>query len=284
MIKNNYEFEILINGKPVKEYFHEGKLYIEGRKGTKFSLRFRNNTSRRVLFVPSVDGLNALTGKRATEKDTGYIVDAYSATTIDGWRTSDSEVAEFFFSAEEKSCAEKKGKGQNVGVLGCAVIRELEKPKEIIRYITEKVYVHDYCHDPFCHKCRPSTYWNMGGLNTGGGYGSTGGGTSNGFGINDTLSSANMTTSGSVTDSMQSKAMSVNFLSQELGTGFGEKKHSEVIKVEFERESYPSATFEIYYNTRKQLEGMGVPLGAKVQYVAPSAFKQSGEYCEEPEN
>jgi hypothetical protein len=281
MIKNSYEFEILVNGKPVKEYSHEGSIYIEGKKGTRYSLRFRNNTSNRVLFIPSVDGLNALSGKRATDKDTGYIVDGYSSTTIDGWRTSDSEVAEFFFSTPEDSYAERKGKGQNVGVLGCVVVKEIEKPKEVIKYIHDTVYIHEHCQNPWCPKCHPGHYWNYGG----GYYGDTNLNTS---GLD--MSSAQNASFYSASKADNSASINMVHASnkstmskQELGTGWGEKKYSEVRTVEFERESYPTETFEIFYNTRTQLERMGVNLNSRVQYVAPSAFKKAGEYCEEPD-
>ena len=275
-IRSNYEFEVLVNGKHVNEYEHENRCYIEGKKGTRYSLRFKNNTGSRVLFIPSVDGLNALTGKRATDKDTGYIVDAHSSTTIDGWRTSDSEVAEFYFSTPEDSYAERKGKGQNVGVLGCAVVREIEKPKEIIKYIHDTVYIHDHCSDPWCPKCHPIHKWNFGGSY----YGSSINTINTG---NSALASLSMSAQSKDSSMNVSNSIQKNFSEQELGTGWGEKKHSEVRTVEFEREFRPTETLEIFYNTRAQLEKIGVNLKSKVQYVAPSAFKQPGEYCEEPE-
>src|SRR3990167_11362661 len=123
MTKNNYEVDILINGRPVKKYKHEGKLYIEGRKGSRFSLRIRNNGWDEILAVPSVDGLSVMDGKLCSiDKSRGYIIKAHSAVTIDGWRTSDKEVAEFYFSDLDNSYAERSGNGvQNTGIIGVAI-------------------------------------------------------------------------------------------------------------------------------------------------------------------
>lgn len=125
MQKSNYEIEILVNGSPVKEYFHDEKHYIEGRKDTRFSLRLCNNSWQRKLFVPSIDGLSVMDGEECSFKSGGYLVDGHSAITIDGWRVSDKQVAEFFFSDAKRSYSKRSGKGvANLGVIGCAVFNE----------------------------------------------------------------------------------------------------------------------------------------------------------------
>ena len=70
--------------------------------------------------------------------------------------------------------------------------------------------------------------------------------------------------------------------SQALGTGFGDKKHSEVTSVEFERKNYTDAVFEIYYNSREELEKTGICLKKEPLYVTPQAFP--GNYCKAPKN
>jgi len=110
MTKNNYEVEVLVNGRPVKEYSHEFRTYIEGKQKTTFSLRLKNNSSVRKLFVPSIDGLSVMDGKECSFDSSGYIVGPYSSITIDGWRTSDSEVAQFYFSDAKSSYRKRMGK------------------------------------------------------------------------------------------------------------------------------------------------------------------------------
>lgn len=264
MIQNNCEFEVLINGKPLKEYLHEGKTYVEGRKNTRFSLRLRNNSSQRKLFVPSIDGLSVMDGRDASFNSSGYIVRPYSSITIDGWRTSDSEVASFFFSAPDESYGAKTGKGQNLGVIGLVVFDEKQKPQPVI---IEKIIEKDrhHCHNHWCGICNP-WYPKISFDSTMAGNTST-----------------IMALSATQTDS-SSTAYSMRNVSQSLGTGFGESKRSEVVTVEFEPSTAPTAIFEIYYNTREQLEKMGIDLRKEALYVgrAPNAFP--GQYCKPPTN
>jgi hypothetical protein len=52
------------------------------------------------------------------------VLDAWQSTEIDGWRKSLSEVAQFNFTAIDKSYAARTGRPSNVGVIGVAVFRE----------------------------------------------------------------------------------------------------------------------------------------------------------------
>jgi len=245
MQKNQYEFEVLVNGKPVNEYDHKGKTFIEGKEGTEFAIRMRNHTGKRALFVPTIDGLSVMDGKEASYESSGYIVGAYSSETIEGWRTSDSEIAKFFFSKVKESYAAATGKDGNVGVIGCAVIREKEKPQPIVikEYIREKEYipypVPQYPRWPHDHiyLCQAGGNQMMG-------------------------SSVSLSVSNSAGSA---QAMNVQ-TSASLGTGFGEVKYSPVRTVEFEREEVPVAVFTIEYNTRANLEAMGVEF-KKAEYA-----------------
>src|SRR5207245_1882656 len=95
------------------------------RKDTKFSIKIRNNSYSRKLFVPTVDGLSIMDGKDADYHSGGYIVQGHSSITIDGWRTSDKDVAEFFFSSPEGSYRKQMHKGDNLGIIGVAVFDEV---------------------------------------------------------------------------------------------------------------------------------------------------------------
>ena len=148
MLKQQTEFEVLVNGKPLKEYSHEGKTFIEGREGTNFAIRMRNNTGSRKLFIPSIDGLSVMNGEKAGFDSSGYIVKPYSAVTIEGWRVSNNEVNEFFFSKAKDAYATKTKNGDNLGVIGCAVFGEKERPAPII--IKEYIpYPQHHCHSNY---------------------------------------------------------------------------------------------------------------------------------------
>lgn len=105
MHSNNYSLEVLVNGRPVQEYYKDSKSFIEAREGTEYTLRFRNNSWKRVLAVFSVDGVEVLKGKAASQADNGYIVDAFYSIEIKGYRIDEETVAAFKFSSGTQSYA-----------------------------------------------------------------------------------------------------------------------------------------------------------------------------------
>lgn len=270
-----FEFEVLVNGKPVAEYDDGGLTYIEGKEGTEFAIRMRNRTSKRVLFVPTIDGLSVMDGKEASFDSSGYIVGPYDTETIDGWRVSDGEVAKFFFAKVKESYAAKTNKGGNEGIIGCAVIREKEKPQQIV--IEKHFHHHDpfpmhYCpnwpHSPhYMHLCQANVISNS--LNV----------VNNTSGILMDANTANVVSMS--TNDYQDAVKSFNAqASAGLGTGFGELKYSPTRSVEFDRESNPTCVFNLRYNTRENLEAMGVKF-KKPLHIAQAFPAQKG-YCEPP--
>jgi hypothetical protein len=111
-------------GSTLPTYQHNGKLYIAGVPGHRYSVRIVNRTGARVLTVLSVDGVNAVSGETANPQQSGYVLDAYQSTEVDGWRKSMAEIAQFNFTALDNSYAARTGRPDNVGVIGVAVFRE----------------------------------------------------------------------------------------------------------------------------------------------------------------
>jgi hypothetical protein len=71
-----------------------------------------------------IDGENGDLRKR------GYVVPAYGETRIEGFRTSQADVATFRFSSVSGSYAGQKGKPRNVGVIAVALFEEQPAPDE----------------------------------------------------------------------------------------------------------------------------------------------------------
>lgn len=111
-------------GSTLPAHSHHGKLYVAGTPGHRYSVRLYNRTGARVLTVLSVDGVNAITGQTADPMQSGYVLDPYQSTEVDGWRKNMSEIAQFNFTALENSYAARTGRADNVGVIGVAVFRE----------------------------------------------------------------------------------------------------------------------------------------------------------------
>ena len=261
MIKSSFEFEILVHGSSAKEYYYNGKHYIEGKKGSGFSLRMKNNSNGKALFIPTVDGLSIISGKEGSFKSQGYIVNAYDSVSIDGWRTSDEKVSAFYFSTPEKSYAKKVNKGGNLGVIGCVVYKEKERVQVIEKIIREYIPMPYEKQTPQF----PNIPW---------------------YTVNCSNSQIPTNDVNCFMTCASASGSSMNMsntpkASQGLGTGFGEDKYSPITKVDFERESSPSEVFSIYYNTRENLEALGIEFRKPV-YVAPSAFPKEDGYCERP--
>lgn len=281
MIKRNYEMEVLINNRTVKEYFHNYKTYIEGRKSSIFSIRLKNNSSERTLFVLTVDGLSVIDGKDGSFDSRGYILDAYSSMKIDGWRLNDNEIAEFYFSTVDDSYRKRKDKGNNVGSVAVAIFREKEKqhfcPDVFIPYekIEPKPWVPRYPWEP----TRPNNpiddiiY------------------TPRAHCKNDIESANKLGTSGTININnctshylnSNAESTTVKNYSQDIGTGFGQTKRSEVISVSFDKESKPDAVLEIFYNSRKQLSKIGVDFDRRRYSISePNSFPDEDSYCKRP--
>ena len=51
-------FAVYVNQKPVTIYQHEGKMFIEGRPGSEFSLRIQNQNDYDCEYILSIDGID----------------------------------------------------------------------------------------------------------------------------------------------------------------------------------------------------------------------------------
>lgn len=131
-MEKEVNFEVLVYGRPARQYNHDGFTYVEGRDGSEFTLRVSNNTGRRVLAVVTVDGLSVMNGRDGSYNSGGYVLGPHSSVDIPGWRLNNDKVAGFFFTANHMAYASLMGKPTNVGVIGCAVFREKELSIPII--------------------------------------------------------------------------------------------------------------------------------------------------------
>ena len=115
--------------RPADEYYHQGQVWIEGREGSNYTIRFTNRSPNRVLAIFSVDGLDVLKGKPAGHLSEGYVVNGNSTLDIPGWKLDNQTAAEFYFSRSDKSYVAKIGGNvSNTGVIGAMVFKEWQPP------------------------------------------------------------------------------------------------------------------------------------------------------------
>ena len=101
-----------------------GRALVVGEDGARYKIVVRNATNARFEIVASVDGLDVIDGKPASPDRRGYLVEPHDELVIDGFRTSDANVAAFRFGRVADSYAAQTSDARDVGVIGLAVFRE----------------------------------------------------------------------------------------------------------------------------------------------------------------
>lgn len=269
MFSNGISFKLKVGGKEVIEYHKDGKIFVEGRKNKEYTLEIYNSTSKRILAIPSVDGLSVLDGKPASKDSNGYVINPHSVYEIKGWRINNDEVRNFFFSRHDKSYSAKTEQGEsNLGAIGLIVYKEKSN------YRIFHTYTNDWYTENYTAKTR--------GFNTisragGGGYCGGGHGGGHGYDSISAVYTANCTDPGTLSYNSGSDSLAQELVEQTIGTGMGEKVESKVTTTTFDRENYPLTTFVMYYYEKRQLEQMGVV--HKVKKNLPQAFP--GNFCKE---
>ena len=112
---------------------HDGAWWIAGRPGARYGVTLLSRTGQRTLSVVSVDGVNAISGDTAAWSQTGYVLDPWQQSRIDGWRKNTNQVAAFEFTALPDSYAARTGRPANVGVIGVATFSEKLRVMPIAR-------------------------------------------------------------------------------------------------------------------------------------------------------
>ncbi|MDX2087122.1 MAG: hypothetical protein SFX73_04700 [Kofleriaceae bacterium] len=133
-IRAPYDVQILSDsGETAPTYALKDRFYVQGSAGERYIIRVTNPTARRIEAVVSVDGLDVVDGEAGDLRKRGYVVPPYGEVRIEGFRTSQEDVATFRFSSVGDSYAGKKGKARNVGVIAVALFEEqAEQPQQII--------------------------------------------------------------------------------------------------------------------------------------------------------
>jgi hypothetical protein len=101
-----------------------GRTLVLGHDGQRYRIVVRNATTARFEIVASVDGLDVIDGKPGDPNRRGYLVDPHDVLVIDGFRTSDANVAAFRFGRVAESYAAQTSSDRNVGVVGLAIFAE----------------------------------------------------------------------------------------------------------------------------------------------------------------
>jgi len=105
---------------------HVFRAYLEARNKAPYRIHVHNRGNRRVGLVIAVDGRNIISGERSelARDESMYILGPWENSTYEGWRTSEEQVNEFYFTHWKSSYAEAFGDRSARGVIAVAVYRE----------------------------------------------------------------------------------------------------------------------------------------------------------------
>src|SRR5687767_1175560 len=124
-IRAPYDVQVIReNGDQLPTYGLRDRFYVQGNVGERYTVRVTNPTPNRVEAVVTIDGLDVIDGEPGDLRKRGYVVPPYGETRIEGFRTSQADVATFRFSSVGESYAGRKGKARNVGVIAVAIFEE----------------------------------------------------------------------------------------------------------------------------------------------------------------
>ena len=124
-VYQNFDIEVLVNGRPLTEYYARGRTYIEALQGAEYELRVRNNSADRVAVALSVDGLNTIDARHTSAWNASkWVIEPYQTITISGWQMSSERARRFYFTNERDSYGAKLGQTANLGVISAVFFRE----------------------------------------------------------------------------------------------------------------------------------------------------------------
>jgi len=122
---SNFQLEVLVDGRPLSEYYSRGRTYVEALRGAEYELRLRNDSPDRVAVALSVDGLNTIDARHTSAWDASkWVIEPYQTITISGWQMSSERARRFYFTNERDSYGAKLGQTENLGVIAAVFFRE----------------------------------------------------------------------------------------------------------------------------------------------------------------
>lgn len=127
--ERGFDVQLLVDGRPLDEYFGRGRKYVEAREGSEYEVRIRNPLPYRVAVALSVDGLNSIDARRTTAWNASkWVIEPHGTITISGWQMSSQRARRFYFTSERDSYGAKLGQTANLGVVSAVFFRELHRP------------------------------------------------------------------------------------------------------------------------------------------------------------
>jgi len=124
-----FELEVLVDGRPLSQYYSGSERYVEAWDGAEYELRLRNPSPDRVAVALSVDGLNTIDADRVSAwNGSKWVIEPYQTITISGWQRDTDQARRFYFTHERDSYAARLGERSGIGVISAVFYRERSRP------------------------------------------------------------------------------------------------------------------------------------------------------------
>lgn len=129
LVAGKVELAVQSDGRALVMVRDGGQYYVQGRDGQAYQLVYRNRDDKTYEIVASVDGLDVISGQKASRQLGGYVLKPRSTLVIEGFRKSRDAVASFIFSkpADAYAAHTPAGSMANTGIIG-SVVYELTDP------------------------------------------------------------------------------------------------------------------------------------------------------------
>lgn len=124
-----FELEVLVDGRPLSQYYSGSERYVEAWDGAEYELRLRNPLPDRVAVALSVDGLNTIDADRVSAwNGSKWVIEPYQTITISGWQKDTDQARRFYFTHERDSYAARLGQKRDIGLITAVFYRERSRP------------------------------------------------------------------------------------------------------------------------------------------------------------
>ena len=140
----SFEVDVLVDGRPLAEYYSHGQVYIEALRGAEYEVRLRNPSGDRVAVALLIDGLNTIDASCTSAWNASkWVIGPYETITISGWQMNSERARKFYFTTERDSYAAKRGNTADIGLISAVFYRERRRvvpvtpPRPIYRDDTE---------------------------------------------------------------------------------------------------------------------------------------------------
>jgi hypothetical protein len=127
------DLEVVLGGRTLPKYFHQGTTWVEAVRGSDYSLRLANPTPYRVAIALSVDGLNTIDARHTDGWSASkWVLEPWESIEISGWQVSERAARRFVFTGENDSYGAALGQTENLGIIEAIVYRE--RPRPVTRF------------------------------------------------------------------------------------------------------------------------------------------------------